>query len=73
MNELKDNKLPLKHVLGTIKDQDIQISRSPNVFSEYKIVNYTITDGMGAKRYMSSLVFNEVYVCMRKGSGDIVN
>lgn len=62
MNELSDNnKLFIKCVKGPIKDTDVHANK-PGNGEPYSMLNYVITDGIGNKKYLTALIYNEVYI-----------
>jgi len=66
MNLLSEtNKLTIKCMKGPLKDTDLyRLKQGSNGGSNlsYYVVNYVMTDGSGNKKYMTSLVYNEVYL-----------
>lgn len=62
MEELTpENKVVIKLISGPIAEADILVARQGKQLARYKMLHYTITDGAGNKRYLSSLIFNEIY------------
>lgn len=68
MNELNNNnKLNIKCVKGQIRDIDLYPNKQGNNGLAiqpypYRLLNYIITDGIGNKRYLTALIYNEVYI-----------
>lgn len=62
MEELTpENKVQVKWVSGPVSEGDLQVTKQSKPAGKWKLLHYTITDGVGNKRYLSSLIFNEVW------------
>lgn len=52
---------------GPIKDTDLYPNKQGSnggAILPYRLLNYTITDAVGNKKYLTALIYNEVYVNM---------
>ena len=70
-DELDQNyKLAVKYLDGEVLEKDVQVINKQGMAVSHKIVNYDITDAEGKHKFMSWLVYKDVYLYANKNAGN---